>query len=162
MVDLHSGQIMVGNSGQNVIAERYWRTIFDNARALLLSSILPESFWVTAVITVVYTRNCVLTSAIKDDKTPYEIYFGKQPSVRHVKVFACLRISKIESHQHKLLPKGQKAVSTGYDGSSPAYISYDFLKKNIYGSRNVTFHEEQVRDLNNGPRPACVLFFSGQ
>ena len=69
------------------MAEHYWRTIFDNARALLLLPRLPESFWVRAVDTVVYTRNRVLTSAINDDRTPYEMFFGKQPSVHHSKVF---------------------------------------------------------------------------
>ena len=60
---------------QNGIIERYWRTVFDSARAHLLSSKLPEFFWVRAVDTVVYTRNRVLTSAINDDKTPYEMFF---------------------------------------------------------------------------------------
>ena len=40
---------------QNGIVERYWRTIFDNARAILISSKLPESFWVRASDTVVLT-----------------------------------------------------------------------------------------------------------
>ena len=93
---------------QNGIAERYWRMVFDNARALLLSSKLTEFFWVRAVDTVVYTRNRVITSAINDDQTPYEMFYGKQPSVHHLKVFGCLCISKIKTHQRKLLPKGKR------------------------------------------------------
>ena len=76
------------------MAERYWRTIFDNVRALLLLSKIPESVCVRAVHTLVYTRNRILTSAIIDEKTPYENFFGKQPSVHHLNVFGCLSISK--------------------------------------------------------------------
>ena len=49
-------------------------------------------------------------------------FFGKQPDFHHLIVFGCLCISKIETHQRKLLLKGKKAVFTGYGGSTPAYI----------------------------------------
>ena len=68
------------------------------------------------------------------------MFFGKQPSVHHLKVFVCICISKIETHQRKLLPKGRKAVFTSNNDSSPAYILYDFVKKKIYRSRNMIFH----------------------
>ena len=97
---------------------------------------------------------------INDEKTPYE-NFWKVTQCSSFKVFGCLCISKIETHQHKLLRKGKKAVFTGYDGSSPASIFNDFVKKKFYRSRNVTFHEEQFPGLDNGSRPAIVLPFSG-
>ena len=93
---------------QNGIAERYWRTIFDKARNLLLLSKRPESYWVMAVDTLVYTRNRVLTSPINDDKTPYAMFFRKQPSVHHLKLFGYLCISKTETHQRKVLPKSKR------------------------------------------------------
>ena len=84
------------SSHQNGIAKRYWQTIFGNARDLLLLSKIPESFWVRAVDTVVYTRNSVLTSAINDDKTPYEMFFGTQPSAHHFKIFSVFYRSKMK------------------------------------------------------------------
>ena len=74
---------------------------------------------------------------------------------------SCLCISKIETHECKLLPKCKKAVFTGHDGSSPAYYLFDFVKKKFYRSRNVTFFEKQFPGLDNGSRPAIVLLFQG-
>ena len=92
---------------QNGIAEQYWQTVFDNARALLISSKLPESFWVRAVDTVVYTRNRVLTSAINDDKSPYEIFFGKQPSVHHLKILVAYVYQKLKPTSASYYPKAK-------------------------------------------------------
>ena len=58
------------SSQQNDIAECYWLTFFDNARAPLLSSKLLESLWVKAFDTDAYTRNSLIASAINDAKTP--------------------------------------------------------------------------------------------
>ena len=74
---------------------------------------------------------------------------------------SCLCISKIETHECKLLPKCEKAVFTGHYGSSPAYNLFDFVKKKFYRSRNVTFFEKQFPGLDNGSRPAIVLLFPG-
>ena len=67
--NLHSNFTSPHSPHQNGAAERYWRCIFDNARALLLTSKLRQPFWVGAVDTVVYTSNRALLSAFKDDKT---------------------------------------------------------------------------------------------
>ena len=87
--------------------------------------------------------------------------FWKATQNKYLNIFDCLCISKIETHQRKLLLKGKKAVFNGYDGSSPSYILYDFVKKKFYRSRIVTLHEEQFPMIDNGSRAAIVLPFPG-
>ena len=60
---------------QNGIAARYWRMVFDNVRALLLSSKLPEFFWVRAVDIVVYTKILLLMMI----KHPTKWYLESNP-----------------------------------------------------------------------------------
>ena len=69
---------------------------------------LPESFWARKVVTVVYTRSRVLTSAINDDKTSYEKFFGKQPSLHESKVFGCLNKSKTKPASASYYPEAKK------------------------------------------------------
>ena len=67
--NLHSNFTSPHSPHQKGAAERYWRYIFDTARALLLTSKLRQSFWLGAVDTVVYKSNRALLSAFNDDKT---------------------------------------------------------------------------------------------
>ena len=93
---------------QNDMAERYWRTIFDNVRALLLLSKKPESVCVRAVDTLVYTRNRVLTSAINDEKTPYESFFGKTTQCSSFKRFWLLIYIKNLNSPAQVITQRQK------------------------------------------------------
>lgn len=45
-------------------------------------------FWEFAILTAVYLRNKCITSVSKS-KTPDEIFSGKKPYIKHLKVFGC-------------------------------------------------------------------------
>lgn len=49
---------------------------------------MPNVFWAEAVATAAYVVKICPTKAPKD-KTPYEAWFGKKPSVFHQGVFGC-------------------------------------------------------------------------
>ena len=49
---------------------------------------LSKSFWGEAVNTAVHILNRVPTKAVAE-KTPYEVFRGKRPSIAYFKVFEC-------------------------------------------------------------------------
>ena len=71
---------------QNGVAECLNRTLIEMVLALLTESGLPKSFWVEALCTAMYIRNCVLTCSVAG-KTPFEAWFGVKPSVEHFRVW---------------------------------------------------------------------------
>jgi transposase InsO family protein len=73
---------------QNGVAERFNRTLLELARAMLYARNLPHFLWDEAVAHAAYLRNRAPTRAL-EGKTPYEAWFGKRPSVAHLREFGC-------------------------------------------------------------------------
>ena len=76
-----------GTPSMNGVAERRNRTLKDMVRSMINHSTLPTSLWGKALKTVVYILNIVPTKAI--DKTPYDIWTGKKPSLKHLHIWGC-------------------------------------------------------------------------
>ena len=49
---------------------------------------LGQGLWVVSIDTACYVKNQSPTSALVD-KTPHEVWSGKNPSIAHLKVFGC-------------------------------------------------------------------------
>ena len=62
------------------------RTIQQMARAMLDDSGTPDTFWGEAAHTAVNILNKAHVR-VKSDKTPYELWYGNFPSVKHFRVF---------------------------------------------------------------------------
>lgn len=78
----------------------------------------PLLLWVEAVSTAVHVLNRTLSSAHKE-KTPYEVWTGKVPSVSHFRVFgsdAYIHIDK--QFRKKFDPKAKKLIMVGYQDDS--------------------------------------------
>ena len=87
---------------QNGVAERKNRTIEEMANAMLLEKGLPKIFWGEAVNTAVYLLNRCPTKALAN-KTPFEVWSKRKPSVNHLKVFGCICYSHVPKElRHKL------------------------------------------------------------
>lgn len=54
---------------------------------MISKSSLPLKFWSEALKTVVYSLNKVPSKAVL--KTPFEIWNGWKPSLRHVHIWGC-------------------------------------------------------------------------
>jgi hypothetical protein len=67
--------------------------------SMLFFKIAKLMFWVDAVLCVVYVRNKSPSHAL-GNKIPYEMWYGRIPSVRHLKVF--------DSTYYALIPKEQR------------------------------------------------------
>ena len=74
---------------QNGVSEQLNRTLLEAARLMLSHADLSNAYWAEAVATATYLRNRMVTSALKSGQTPYQLWYGKKPSLRHVRVFGC-------------------------------------------------------------------------
>ena len=73
-----------------------------------------------------------------DNITPNEAWFGKKPSVHHLRTFGCLAYSHIPSTlRSKLDDKSEKCIFIGYSERTKAYKLYNPKTKKIVISRDV-------------------------
>ena len=78
---------MPGSPDMNGVAERRNRTLMDMVRSMLSNSNLPKNLWTEALKTAAYILNRVPTKAVP--KTPFELWKGWKPSLRHMRVWGC-------------------------------------------------------------------------
>jgi hypothetical protein len=100
---------------QNGIAERTNRTITEKARAMLVASKLASSFWDEAVLTATYLINRSPTKALTNNKTPYEMWYHRKPSVKYLKVFGSTVYIHIKTSKNKFDKKSNKGILVGYE-----------------------------------------------
>uniref|UniRef100_A0A0A1X768 Retrovirus-related Pol polyprotein from transposon TNT 1-94 n=1 Tax=Zeugodacus cucurbitae TaxID=28588 RepID=A0A0A1X768_ZEUCU len=125
---------------QNGVAERVNRTIVEMARSLLVHANLKEELWGEAVHTAVYIRNRAPTKLLKHT-TPYEVWYNKKPSVKHLRVFGARAFSLDKTHRGKFSAKGKEYVFVGYSEISKAYRLYDRETRQVIIRRDVKFIE---------------------
>ena len=87
------------------------RTILDKVRCLLIDSGLSQNFWGEAATTAVYLINRSPSTAI-NLKTPEELWVGRPPSLKHLRVFGCACYA--HQSEGKLEPRALKGVFLGY------------------------------------------------
>ncbi|XP_073816655.1 ecdysteroid phosphate phosphatase isoform X1 [Musca autumnalis] len=135
---------------QNGIAERANRTLMEMARCLLLDSGLPQSIWSEALNTSVYIRNRCPTKVLQN-KTPYECWYGRKPSVAHLRTFGCdvVALNKRKG-KSKLLPKGEQLTFVGYAHQTKGYRLYNRNLKTITIARDVKFFENSFSNFGIG------------
>ena len=76
------------------------------------------------------------------EKTPYELWYGKQPKISYFKVFGCkCFILIMNDHLHKLDAKVDKGIFLGYSTKSKAYWVYNKRSKVVEKSMHITFDE---------------------
>lgn len=123
---------------QNGVAERANRTLTEMARCMLIHSGLGEQFWAEAIATAAYLRNRAETKTLLE-KTPFESWTGKVPSVGHLKVFGSLAVVLDKTHKKKFQPKGREVIMVGYSTTSKGYRLYDPKTRQVIIGRDVVF-----------------------
>ena len=76
---------MPGSSDYNGVVEGRNKTLLDMVRSMLSSSKLPKILWSETFKMVVYILNRVPTKAVL--KTPFELFKGWKPSLRHIRIW---------------------------------------------------------------------------
>ena len=95
---------------QNGFIERDFRTLNAATRTMLLESKLDISLWAEATSCAVY----VLNRTSKSDRTPYEAWHGKRPSVKNFHMFGERAIIKNKNYCKKFEVRGIAATFIGY------------------------------------------------
>ena len=135
---------MPNSPDQNGVAERRNRNLLDMVRSILSSSNIPKSLWTEALKTAVYILNRVPTKAVS--KTPFELWKGWKPSLRHMRVWGCPSEVRIYNPQEKKLdPRTISGYFIGYVERSNGYRFYcPSHGTRIVESRNAKFLENDL------------------
>jgi transposase InsO family protein len=114
---------MPGMPQHNGVAERRNRTLMDMVRSMLSNSNLPKSLWMYALKTVVYLLNRVPSKSVP--KTPFELWIGRKPSLRHLHVWGCpAKVRLYNPHEKKLDFRTISGSFIGYPEKPKGYRFY--------------------------------------
>lgn len=120
------------NPQYNGVAERMNRTILNMVRSMLFFKNVKIMFCADAVLCAAYIKNRCPSNAIRN-KTPYEMWYGHVPSVKHFRVFGSTYYALIPKvHRNKLGARIHKCIFLGYSNTSKAYRLYDEVKSLLY------------------------------
>ena len=96
--------------------------------------------WGFALQTAAYILNHVPSKSVST--TPYEIWHGKAPSLKHVKIWGCLAyIKKLKTN--KLDVRSIQDRFIGYPKDNLRYYFYFLVKEVIVVSRDAIFFEKE-------------------
>jgi hypothetical protein len=78
-------------------------------------------------------------------KTPYELWYGRKPSLGHLRIFGCMAWVHIpkESGRQKLDDKSKRMCLVGYISDKGIYKVYDPSNGKFSGTRDVIFDEKK-------------------
>ncbi|KRZ89053.1 Retrovirus-related Pol polyprotein from transposon TNT 1-94 [Trichinella sp. T8] len=131
----------------NGMAERENRTLVEKARAMLHTRNLPRCLWAEAVHTAAYLLNRI-PNRKEITKTPYEEWFGRRPTVEHLRIFGCDAYVHIpDQHQRKFDPKARKVIFVGYGPSNKMFRVFDTNKHRVDEVTDVQFNESLQKRL---------------
>jgi hypothetical protein len=105
----------------------------EKARCMLSGVGIGQEFWVEAVGTACYLVNKSPSSTL-GDKTPQEVWTGKEPSLTHLKVFGCDAYVHVpKENRSKLDKKAEKCIFIGYKDGLKGYKLWNpETKKVVY------------------------------
>ena len=115
----------------NGVAERRNQTLKDMVRSLISHSSLPQSLWGEALKTIVYILNRVPSKVV--DKTPYELWTGKMPSIKHLHIWGCPAETRpYRPHERKLDSRTISCYFVGYVERSRGYKFYNPILRSYF------------------------------
>lgn len=132
---------------QNGDAERKTRTVEEMGRTMLKDSKLDVKFWVQAIDTTIFIINRILLRN-NCNRTPYELWKGKQANVKYFRIFGSKCYIKREDQKlGKFESCVDEGIFVGYSRKRKVYKCYNLRRKQIV--ENVTFDEDSVLTNND-------------
>ncbi|GJV98487.1 putative ribonuclease H-like domain-containing protein [Tanacetum coccineum] len=137
---------------QNGVAEIRNRTLIEAARTMLADSKLPTTFLAEAVNIACYVQNRVLVVK-PHNKTPYELFRGRTPSLSFIKLFGChVTILNTLDHLGKFDGKSDDGFFVGYSLNSKAFRVYNIRTRKVEQNLHVRFLEDKPIISGDGPK----------
>ncbi|KAK1619346.1 hypothetical protein QYE76_024863 [Lolium multiflorum] len=132
------------------------------ARSMMKSKGLPGKFWGEAVNTVVYLLNRAPTRSMVGG-TPYEAWYGRKPSVDHLRTFGCVaHVKTVSSHKRNLAERSTPMIMTGYEEGSKAYRLCNPSTNKVIVACDVVFEEDLSWIWNSTePEEIFTVVYSG-
>ena len=111
-----------------------------------MESGLPNKFWNEAILTTVYIRNRYPTSALDNNKIPYEAWFGVKPDLSHLKPFGYAVFALLHKEQRgkdsSFNSVTHCCIMLGYvHQTTKIWCLWDMKKERIILSADVNFIE---------------------
>ncbi|CAB0020139.1 unnamed protein product [Nesidiocoris tenuis] len=133
---------------QNGCSERENRTLIETARTLMHSRAkLPQGLWSELANTARYILNLTGPTTVVG-KSPMELWTGKKPSVKHLKIIGSECYVHVPKQQRtKLSKKAVKGVLVGYENTE-GYRVWCKETNRILRSRDVIFDEKPLKSEN--------------
>ncbi|KAM1453548.1 hypothetical protein ACFXTO_003154 [Malus domestica] len=107
-------------------------------RSMMSSADLPVTFWGYALYIAAYLLNRVPSKSVP--QTPYEIWHGRKPSLKHVKIWGCeAYVKKLEAT--KLEARSVRCYFLGYPKETMGYEFY-----------HPDDQKMEINEINNEPQ----------
>ncbi|GFY06928.1 retrovirus-related Pol polyprotein from transposon TNT 1-94 [Trichonephila clavipes] len=130
----------------NGIAERFNLTALDGIKTLLKSSEVPHKFWGEALLCFTYAWNRICHK--DSNKTPFEKYSGRKPSILHLKPFGCLAYAGVPKQIRKKFDmRAKMGIMMGYAQRTKGYRIWLIDENKLVETINVRF-DENKRGIN--------------
>ncbi|GFX42653.1 retrovirus-related Pol polyprotein from transposon TNT 1-94 [Trichonephila clavipes] len=118
----------------------------DGIKTLLKSSKVPHKFWGEALLCFTYAWNRICHK--DSNKTPFEKYSGRKPSVLHLKPFGCLAYAGVPKQIRKKFDMRAKiGIMMGYAQRTKGYRIWLIDENKLVETINVRF-DENKRGIN--------------
>ena len=126
---------------QNGKSERHNYTFERMGRAMLIDGDLPIFFWPFSILAAGHIKNRVPHSALPAKTTPYEMWYGRKPSIAHIRPFGSHCTARIVNPKlNKFEPRGEAGCFLGYAQESKGYIFWHTDSRTAKIRRDLTFH----------------------
>jgi len=133
----------------NGIAERENRILCDTARAMLFNANLTSTernfLWAEAVNTSAYLRNRIPNHRTGPQKTPFELWFGRKPSVKNLRIFGSTGFAyNHDPRRKKFDQRSKRVLLVGYDTlTNKVFRVFDPAKRSVERVSDIRFTEEE-------------------
>ena len=134
----------------NGCAERFNLEIELKVSVNLISAKMPFGFWGFALGYTIHVHNRTPNSAI-NFKTPFEVFFGYPPKIKHIRRFGCLACVYDNKANKKFRKRGKLGFLIGCDNEG--YTIYYPKEKTQARSKHVDFVESRVYGDYFGENP---------
>jgi hypothetical protein len=136
---------------QNGVVE--WKknkVIQEMARVMIQSKNLAQHFWGEAVNTACHIINRVYLRP-ETNKTPYEIWWGKKPTVKYFRTFGskCYILCDREN-LGKFDPKSDEGIFLGFSTNSRANRAFNKRTETVMETINVVIDDEEIETPRSG------------